>query len=84
MELGAPRAPPKAARDHQVEHEEDSVGLLPHDPLAEPSQADDRLPFAARQGWVDGPKQEPYGALVTYVWDPSGILLHLAEWTDDD
>jgi hypothetical protein len=22
---------------------------------------------------------EGYGALVTYVWDPSGILLHLAE-----
>ena len=26
------------------------------------------------------PKQEPYGALVTYVWDPSGVLLHLAQW----
>ena len=25
------------------------------------------------------PKAENYGALVTYVWDPSGILLHLAE-----
>ena len=23
---------------------------------------------------------EPYGALVTYVWDPSGVLLHLAQW----
>jgi hypothetical protein len=33
---------------------------------------------------VEGPKQEPYGALVTYAWDPSGVLLHLAEWTDDD
>lgn len=29
---------------------------------------------------VGGPKQEPYGALVTYVWDPSGVLLHLAQW----
>lgn len=26
------------------------------------------------------PKQEPYGAWVTYVWDPSGVLLHLAQW----
>lgn len=26
------------------------------------------------------PKQESYGALVTYVWDPSGVLLHLAQW----
>jgi hypothetical protein len=26
------------------------------------------------------PKREPYGALVTYVWDPSGVLLHLAQW----
>jgi hypothetical protein len=29
---------------------------------------------------VAPPKQEPYGALVTYVWDPAGVLLHLAEW----
>ena len=29
---------------------------------------------------VAAPKQEPYGALVTYVWDPSGVLLHLAQW----
>ena len=27
---------------------------------------------------VDGPKEEPYGALVTYVCDPSGTLLHFA------
>lgn len=32
---------------------------------------------------VDGPKPESYGALVTYVWDPAGILLHFAQWTDD-
>ena len=31
---------------------------------------------------VSKPKQEPYGALVTYVWDPSGVLLHLAQWTN--
>lgn len=29
---------------------------------------------------VAAPKQEPYGAFVTYVWDPSGVLLHLAQW----
>lgn len=29
---------------------------------------------------VAAPKHEPYGALVTYVWDPSGVLLHLAQW----
>lgn len=29
---------------------------------------------------VAQPKHEPYGALVTHVWDPSGVLLHLAQW----
>lgn len=29
---------------------------------------------------VAPPKQEPYGAMVTYVWDPVGTLLHLAQW----
>jgi hypothetical protein len=29
---------------------------------------------------VSEPRQEPYGALVTYVWDPAGVLLHLAQW----
>jgi hypothetical protein len=24
-------------------------------------------------------KEEPYGALVTHVWDPSGVLLHFAQ-----
>lgn len=28
---------------------------------------------------VDAPKQESYGALVTYVWDPVGVLLHFAQ-----
>ena len=32
---------------------------------------------------VAAPKQEEYGALVTYVWDPSGVLLHLAQWNRD-
>lgn len=31
---------------------------------------------------VAEPKQEAYGAIVTYVWDPAGVLLHLAQWTD--
>lgn len=29
---------------------------------------------------VAPPRHEPYGAWVTYVWDPSGVLLHLAQW----
>jgi hypothetical protein len=29
---------------------------------------------------VAPPRHEPYGALVTYVWDPAGVLLHLAQW----
>ena len=33
---------------------------------------------------VTEPRPEPYGALVTYVWDPSGVLLHLAQWTPPD
>jgi predicted lactoylglutathione lyase len=32
---------------------------------------------------ISEPKQEPYGALVAYVWDPSGVLLHLAQWTNN-
>jgi len=30
---------------------------------------------------VSPPTDEPYGARVTYAWDPSGVLLHLAQWT---
>jgi len=29
---------------------------------------------------VVAPKREAYGAVVTYVWDPAGVLLHLAQW----
>lgn len=29
---------------------------------------------------VAAPRHEPYGAWVTYVWDPSGVLLHLVQW----
>jgi len=28
---------------------------------------------------VKEPKKEDYGSLVTYVWDPVGVLLHLAQ-----
>lgn len=31
---------------------------------------------------VSQPKRESYGAIVTYVWDPAGVLLHLAQWAD--
>ncbi|MGD9945239.1 MAG: VOC family protein [Burkholderiaceae bacterium] len=39
--------------------------------------ASDRFPGAR----VSAPKQEAYGARVTYVWDPSGVLIHFAQWT---
>ncbi|WP_225540384.1 hypothetical protein [Xanthomonas sp. XNM01] len=38
--------------------------------------ADGRFPGAR----IAAPKREPYGALVTCVRDPSGVLLHLAQW----
>lgn len=31
---------------------------------------------------IEPPKKETYGALVTYVWDPSGVLLHFAQMLD--
>ncbi len=30
---------------------------------------------------VAPPREEDFGATVTYVWDPSGVLLHFAQWT---
>jgi hypothetical protein len=30
------------------------------------------------------PKKESYGALVTYVWDPSGVLLHFVQHLDEN
>ncbi len=30
---------------------------------------------------VNAPEQQPYGALVAHVWDPSGVLLHFCQWT---
>lgn len=32
---------------------------------------------------VREPKKEDYGPIVTYVWDPSGVLLHFAQWKHD-
>ena len=28
------------------------------------------------------PQEESYGALVTFVWDPSGVLLHFAQFDE--
>ena len=36
-----------------------------------------KRPYGAAR--VRPPQKEDYGALVTYVWDPSGVLLHLAQ-----
>ena len=36
----------------------------------------DRFPGAR----VQPPKLQPYGALVTFVHDPTGVLLHLCQW----
>ena len=33
---------------------------------------------------VSPPKEEEYGAKVTYVWAPSGVLLHFAEFLERD
>lgn len=44
--------------------------------LAERVLSSGRFPGAR----VSAPKREDYGALVTYVWDPVGVLLHLAQW----
>ena len=37
----------------------------------------ERGSFAAAR--VNPPKREDYGALVTYIWDPAGVLLHMAQ-----
>lgn len=29
---------------------------------------------------VQPPQQQPYGAIVTFVHDPTGVLLHLCQW----
>jgi len=31
---------------------------------------------------VKPPKEEPWGATITYCWDPSGVLLHFSESRD--
>jgi hypothetical protein len=30
------------------------------------------------------PSEQPYGALVTFVWDPAGVLLHFAQPLESD
>lgn len=32
---------------------------------------------------VNPPAEQPYGALVTHLIDPSGVLLHFAQWHDE-
>jgi len=32
------------------------------------------------QARVQPPKLQPYGAIVTFVHDPTGVLLHLCQW----
>lgn len=32
---------------------------------------------------VQAPQRQDYGALVTFVWDPCGVLLHFAEFDDE-
>lgn len=31
---------------------------------------------------VKPPKEEPWGSIITYCWDPSGVLLHFSESLD--
>jgi hypothetical protein len=31
---------------------------------------------------VAEPRREDWGATVTYVWDPCGVLLHFTQWDD--
>jgi hypothetical protein len=35
-------------------------------------------PYLDARVWP--PKQEPWGALTTYTIDPSGVLIHFAQW----
>jgi predicted enzyme related to lactoylglutathione lyase len=37
-----------------------------------------KTPFAGTR--VQAPKRQSYGALVTFVHDPTGVLLHLCQW----
>ena len=32
---------------------------------------------------VAPPKKQDYGALVSFVWDPSGVLLHFAQYIEE-
>ncbi len=47
-----------------------------HRHVAAVLERDDR--FAGAR--VQPPRQQDYGALVTFVHDPSGVLLHLCQW----
>ena len=32
---------------------------------------------------IKPPQRQPYGAIVTYVYDPSGILIDFCQWTNE-
>lgn len=32
---------------------------------------------------IEPPKKQDYGAMVSFVWDPSGVLLHFAQFIDE-
>ncbi len=45
----------------------------------------DKVAAVVRSGQFEGtrvqvPKRQPYGASVTFVHDPTGVLLHLCQW----
>jgi catechol 2,3-dioxygenase-like lactoylglutathione lyase family enzyme len=33
---------------------------------------------------VKPPKEEPWGAMITYCWDPSGVLIHFSQPVKDN
>ena len=48
----------------------------------------DHVTAVLESGDFDGarvapPTTEDFGAVVTYVWDPSGVLLHFTQWVLD-
>ena len=94
LDLGEPlesvRAPRPAASDVKVfvpAKQPPGLGRTLHDARARGRR---RGPGAARAGrdrerrlprclQVEGPREESWGLRTTYVWDPSGVLLHFAE-----
>ena len=40
----------------------------------------EKNPFGGAR--VEPPRKQDYGALVSFVWDPSGVLLHFAQYIE--